>query len=337
MAKSKDGEFVTPACELSIVIPAYQAEKYLGRCLASVVGRLACTTQVIVVDDASRDGTRSIARSFVQSHPREVQLLSHPDNLGVSASRNSGLAVAAGRLVMFLDADDWIDSQECMRLLELQERTGADLTCGNACIVSAGHDPRPRLPRRHGLVSLSPGKDLNALIGHLPLLDTCWGKLYQLRMIREQRLQFNANLKYGEDTLFANAAALAADTIAIDYDCRFYQYFQNDASCMQTLDASSRLQQLNALLGGLYELAPDNPLADHFLLRKAGEAVWTIRKYARTLRDRRALLRQFWASDAVRRGLYGCIARQGKWKQRLLWRLMASSPNQWDCFWLRWW
>ena len=328
---------MTCACELSIIIPAYQAEKYLARCLESLLGRLDCATEVIVVDDASGDGTQELAGSLAQSHPGELKLLVHSSNQGVAASRNTGLAAATGRLVMFVDADDWIDSRECMQLIELQRRTEADLTCGNACISSPGRDDVRRHPRRHGVVSLALGEDFPAVIPHLPVLDTCWGKLFKARLLRERNLQFNPSLKYGEDTLFTNSFALAAETLAINYDCCFYHYFQNEASCMRTIDARTRLQQLDTLLCELSARAADCSIADQVLLRKAGEAIWSMRKYARTVQERRELLRQFWASAALARGLYGCIARRGKLKHRLLWKLLAASPNRWDSFWLRWW
>ena len=328
---------MTPACELSIIIPAYQAEKFLGRCLESILGRLDGAAEVIVVDDASRDGTPDIARSWAGRHPGAMRLLVHPSNQGVAASRNTGLAAATGRLVMFVDADDWIDSRECLRLLELQRQTKADLTCGNARVSSSDGAGGRRLHRRRGVVALSPRADFAAVVPHLPVLDTCWAKLFTTRLLRERSLQFNASLKYGEDTLFTNSYAWAAETVVINYDCCLYHYYQNEASCMRTIDARSRLQQLDILLCALAALAAERSLAEQLLLRKAGEAVWSMRKYARSVQERRELLRQFWASDAMAKGLYGCLARRGKVKHRLLWKLLASSPNRWDCCWLRWW
>lgn len=112
---------------LSVIIPAYNAEAYLRRCLASCSSGVLDgeAYEVIVVDDGSTDGTAALARSFRPEDPRvRLTVVSRP-NGGLSAARNTGLSHASGTYVWFVDADDWIDPA-CLPSL-LREAEGCDI------------------------------------------------------------------------------------------------------------------------------------------------------------------------------------------------------------------
>lgn len=323
--------------ELSIIIPAFQAEEHLERCLSSILGQLSCSMEVIVVNDASTDGTMDIARSFTEKNPEDLKIIQNPRNLGVSVSRNAGLAAATGRLIMFVDADDWIDGQGCMRLIELQRQTKADLTCGNFRRVFTYRDDKLCFPKRDGTIAIDPRCNFSDMIPHLRLIDTCWGKLFTSEVIRQQNISFASSLKYGEDTLFSHAFVLAAKSVVIDYDCEFYRYFQRATSCVNTIDVHSRQQQIDILMRELANLSSDIFVTDSILLRKARKVISYMRKCAKNSQERKELLRLLWASPAFESGLYDCISRRDAIKHRLVWKLLNSSQNNRDAFWLHFW
>ena len=90
--------------KISIIIPVYNAEEYLDRCLHSVLDQDFTSFEVILVDDGSSDASPLICDRYSSTDPRFITL--HQSNKGVSAARNSGLNMAQGEYVMFLDSDD---------------------------------------------------------------------------------------------------------------------------------------------------------------------------------------------------------------------------------------
>lgn len=90
----------------SVIIPAYQAEKTIGRCLDSVLAGLPAWAEILLVNDGSTDGTDTICRAYGEKHP-QIRYFSQP-NRGVSAARNLGLANARGEYIMFVDSDDFV-------------------------------------------------------------------------------------------------------------------------------------------------------------------------------------------------------------------------------------
>ena len=93
---------------VSIVIPAYKVEKYIKRCLESILGQSYKNLQIIVIDDASPDKTGEICDQIASKDSR-IQVIHHSTNRGVSAARNSGIQVARGEYIAFVDGDDFID------------------------------------------------------------------------------------------------------------------------------------------------------------------------------------------------------------------------------------
>ena len=112
---------------LSIVIPAYNVEKYLDDCLASCSRQdiPASDYEVIVVNDGSKDGTLRIAERWASEHS-SIKVISQP-NKGLSEARNVGMAVSEGEFIMFIDSDDWIADNCLGRIIGIFRSTEADM------------------------------------------------------------------------------------------------------------------------------------------------------------------------------------------------------------------
>ena len=101
---------------ISFLVPAYNSEAYLDRCLLSLVG-FGEDVEIIVVDDGSKDSTGEIADRYALEHSN-VQVI-HQENGGHGAGINAGLKVATGLYFKVIDSDDWVDQESCAKLLEL--------------------------------------------------------------------------------------------------------------------------------------------------------------------------------------------------------------------------
>lgn len=180
--------------KVSIIIPVYNAEKTLDRCLKSISAQSYHNFEVILVNDGSKDGSKDICDHFSMSDRRFKAI--HISNGGVSNARNIGLKECKGEYVTFIDADDEITPQYLNLLLKGGE---VDLAvCGYKSIFVDGSVAEEILePIQNGHVI----KQLNNLINHR-LVRTVWGKLFKRSLIFANNLKFDPSIKLGEDTIF---------------------------------------------------------------------------------------------------------------------------------------
>ena len=101
---------------VSVIIPAYHIEDYIGRCLDSIISQTYKNLELIVVDDGSRDRTGEILDDYVKKDPRMKVV--HKKNGGLASARNAGLTIAKGEYIVFVDSDDWIELNMLEELLE---------------------------------------------------------------------------------------------------------------------------------------------------------------------------------------------------------------------------
>ena len=90
----------------SVIIPVYNTEKYLNKCIKSVIDQKHNKTEIILIEDCSTDSSLKVCNSF-KNNPL-VNIIRHKINLGVSISRNDGILAAKGEYILFLDSDDWL-------------------------------------------------------------------------------------------------------------------------------------------------------------------------------------------------------------------------------------
>ncbi len=123
--------------QISVIIPAYNTEKYLAKAIASVLEQTIDNLEVIVVDDASTDGTVAIAKSF--SDPR-VKVLINPENLGAAATRNRAIRHATGTWIAVLDSDDWYAPERLEKLLAIADSQAADMVADDIYHINNGEE-----------------------------------------------------------------------------------------------------------------------------------------------------------------------------------------------------
>ena len=157
---------------ISVIIPVYNVEPYLRRCLDSVVNQTYKELEIFIIDDGSTDGSGAICDEYVKADKR-IRVF-HTENRGLSCARNLGLDEAKGEWIGFVDSDDWIepDMYEC--LLRRAEETGAD-------VVECGfyREYINKTIERNRQSSLTSGSDaVNALL-HGQLSNSVWNKLWR--------------------------------------------------------------------------------------------------------------------------------------------------------------
>ena len=230
------GYAVSEQCDVSIIIPAYQAESYLDDCVNSVLSQSHKALEVVIVDDGSTDKTPGICEAL-QAADSRVRVI-HQKNGGLSAARNSGLAAAAGEYVLFLDADDfWDDEDALARLVERAGRTDPDvLSFSYKKYFESTEEKVPYFTELPPMPESLTGKNAQAdyLTQNGLYIASACNKMIRRTLLDSPDMQFEQGV-FSEDIVWCLKLLLKAESL--DFICEnFYCYRQREGSISHTID-----------------------------------------------------------------------------------------------------
>lgn len=176
--------------KVSIVVPVYNVEKYLRKCLNSLVGQTLKEIEIIVVNDGSTDGSQKIIDEFVDNYPGKIKCLIK-ENGGLSDARNYGMPYCSGEYIGFVDSDDYVDTKMYELLYTNAKANRSDMVTCDYYMVYGNNDLR-RVNSR----DFTSKKDM--LIAPKA---AAWNKIYRRKILLEHDILFPKGLIY-EDTLF---------------------------------------------------------------------------------------------------------------------------------------
>lgn len=238
--------------KISFVVPVYNAEKYLRRCLDSILIQTYSNIEVIIVDDGSTDDSGNICNEYKKQDAR-VSVI-HTVNQGVSAARNTALEHVTGEYILFVDSDDWIEKDMCKEMISYALAHNAKMVTSLAINRNeAGDilDAEKNLSWKSRVVNV---------VDDFSFLDDCvygvvWGTLYKRECIREER--FDSDIYLGEDTLFyARAVKNSSEIVFLAQ--RFYNYVNYQNSTAHGKITDKKMTNLTAW-DRICELYKDNP------------------------------------------------------------------------------
>ena len=255
--------------EISVVTPVYQGEALLADCVESVRRQTFADWELLLIDDASTDASRTLCERYAAGDTR-IRLLAQPENMGVSAARNRGLQEARGRYVAFLDADDRYVPETLETLRKLCEENGADAAgCAHWNVAPSGAEGvETLLPS--GVYDYAGIREtfLNPLFGErlrAPLTNGfIWRFLFSNDQIRKSGARFEG--PYLEDELFLLeyfGAYAPGGRLAVT-ETPLYRYLQNPASAtrhyMKNLtDILDRYMEIKEGLDKAYDFSAQCP------------------------------------------------------------------------------
>ncbi|MFI8965453.1 glycosyltransferase [Streptomyces sp. NPDC053493] len=211
-ATSYDASYGPGAYRVTVVVPAYNASATLGRALQSAVSQTHRDLEVLVVDDASADGTLLVAHQYAEQDDR-VRVIERPHNSGgCGAPRNHGIDAATGQYVMFLDADDELPLKAVEDLLASALATGADVTAGRVLRINPAKDEITVWQQQLYTTARTTGG-----LGELPELfddPIAAGKLYRRDFLHDHGIRFPEGVFF-EDTYFSTVANFHARTLTL--------------------------------------------------------------------------------------------------------------------------
>ncbi|SKB64121.1 Glycosyl transferase family 2 [Lachnospiraceae bacterium] len=223
---------------LSIIIPAYNAEKYLVQCLDSVLLSDYADIEVVVVNDGSTDNTQGLL-SIAEEKDKRIRVI-HQENGGVSKARNNGLKNASGQYIMFLDADDMLTEDALDRILDSIRKEDIDF---RAFAYETFYDDGTRKSEYYDFSekSCSDTRTADRIMYASSRWNECWGKIYKRSIIDTHELKFPEGVPIGEDFLFVLRYYEKCRTFYISNDA-ILLYRQHAGSAMRRYGAEDRLR-----------------------------------------------------------------------------------------------
>ncbi|MDD3139235.1 MAG: glycosyltransferase [Lachnospiraceae bacterium] len=225
--------------KVSIIIPAYNVEKYINRCLQSVVEQTYRSLEIIVIDDGSTDHTNAICLEWCEKDTR-ISLITQ-SNRGLSAARNRGIAVAQGVFLFFVDSDDWLEKNAIEKLLEVQKKQRADIVC---CGIISSYDDGKEIPfTREGSFCVSGIEAVKQMMVSNTICTVAWNKLYRAALW--DTVQYPVG-KLHEDEFTTYKLLYQSERVAYTGEY-LYHYFQRKSGLLNQIYQSGSLNKLEAI------------------------------------------------------------------------------------------
>ena len=218
---------------ISIIVPVYNAANYLSKCIESIVNQPYSRFEILLIDDGSKDESGAICDKYAEEDERIKAF--HKDNGGVSSARNLGLSVAQGEYVMFVDADDSLESNALQTLAYKVAEKKYDIVIFEYSLEYSGGNLVPYIhPEIEGELSVEQAIYYTIT----PVNRFCCTKLYRRQIL--SGLLFNESIHLGEDTLFA-CQAMAKSKSAFFISKPLYCYFQSTGSATRKTGFNKKL------------------------------------------------------------------------------------------------
>lgn len=231
---------------ISVIIPVYNVEKYLVRCVDSILAQTYQNLEVILVNDGSKDGSGSICDEFAQKDSR-VRVI-HKANGGLSSARNAGMDAAKGEYISFIDSDDWIEEDSYERLLGLMEKYQVQLVCGGNWDVDGGTGEKTLgvCPKKEALVTAEE------FVGRMFLWDGCdssvCDKIFHRSLLENFRFPEG---QVSEDVAITYKIVLGAERAVLS-EYPFYNYYHRTGSISRTAEITDKTFHFSRHTAAIY-------------------------------------------------------------------------------------
>lgn len=224
--------------KVSVIVPVYNAEKYLQECVDSILRQTLADIEVILVDDGSSDSSPVICDGYAEQDKRVKAI--HQRNSGAAAARNQGMNVAQGEYIAFVDSDDWIDADMYKRMVAVAEADDCDLVicdclkesdCGSQLYT---HDLPAGFYDRERMYSVYFSQLLMPDTMEYPVTISNSLLLIRREVISANGITFPEGMRFSEDLLFGSEVGYFSQSMTYLKEYAPYHYRQNPDSVTHT-------------------------------------------------------------------------------------------------------
>ena len=224
---------------ISLVVPVYNVEKYVKKCVESIMHQTYPHIEIILVDDGSTDASGHILDELAKEDER-VRVV-HQKNAGVSSARNQGLEIAGGEYIMFVDGDDYIEPDYAEYFNKLLESTGADMAVG---LNNFSVESQCQVEQDNTEIWTDMRVIEQIYLGAVNV--AVWNKIYKKAIIDENGLRFDPSIWYGEGMLFNIEYLQCVDKVGVGKR-RVYHQICNPESAMRKFNLKSNFCGMRSL------------------------------------------------------------------------------------------
>ena len=264
--------------QISVIVPVYRVEKYIHRCIDSILNQTFSDFELILVDDGSPDNCGAICDEYAAKDNRIVVI--HQENGGLSAARNAGIdwafANSDSQWLTFIDSDDWVHPQYLQKLYDAAQSKNVEVSvCGFA--RTYGEEPEVNeaeiMPRVWSPEDFYVQRNVNAVIA--------WGKLYKKEAFAQIRYPVG---RIHEDEFVTYRILFQCEYIAV-LEAPLYFYYQNENGIMGSKWSRKRLDYFDAAMEQLEYFSKNNFLAAEKKTKMV--ALWKCKDYLEQMEDKK--------------------------------------------------
>lgn len=225
---------------ISVIVPVYNVEKYIHKCIDSILNQTYTNLEIILVDDGSLDNCGKICDEYAKQDKR-IKVI-HKENGGVSSARNRGIKEATGQWITFVDSDDWLEDDFCELLLYNATKYNADIVlCGYNRITLNNVE---KIKNTNKIIEVESNEYLKNVLNPQTGFGFCHMKLYKRDCIKETK--FKEGLSVGEDALF-NEQISKKIKKTIFLEKSLYNYRINNDSVVKKFDKNYAKKYLESM------------------------------------------------------------------------------------------
>ena len=212
---------------VSVIVPVFNVEKYIEKCICSLVEQNFSNYEIIAVDDSSTDSSLEILNRLQRSYDN-LKVFSLPKNSGVSVARNRGIDESRGKFITFVDADDYVSSEYCQYLYNLIDKNKADIAITTHCFTHIGE-----AQIKKDCVRVYSKSEIIKLFLSQNIVVGCWNKIYRRDLLVSNKVFFSEDLFYGEGLEFTIRSALISQMV-VSGEKKIYFYRKNNLDSATT-------------------------------------------------------------------------------------------------------
>lgn len=216
--------------KISVIVPVYQVEEYLEKCIESIINQTYKNLEIILVDDGSKDNCASICDRYQKRDNRIIVI--HKENGGLSSARNAGLDIATGELVTFVDSDDYIEEDMLTVLHSNLEENMCDISVCFWKEVFGDESQTDKITKRkkqHSVECMDKIEAMKKMLYQRGTDSCAWGKLFKMSLFEEVR--FPISMIYEDIAIMYSVFDKAEKVVFTDYPG--YGYLQRNTSIMK--------------------------------------------------------------------------------------------------------
>lgn len=234
--------------KVSIIVPVYNVERYVEKCIRSILDQSYQNIEIIIVDDGSTDDSYNVCTDLREESPDKIKLFKK-ENGGLSSARNFGLLRAQGEYISFVDSDDIVSQDFIEKLVFLLEETGSSISCCQ--VAKFNNEEKPKFIHTVEHSEYNTKKAIELLVTN-KISSHAWNKLYVASLF--QNIEFPIDRNY-EDIFIMYKIFKNAKKVALYNNAKLYGYLQRKDSITGSVDSKTLNDYIDAVNQRYYDLS----------------------------------------------------------------------------------